>query len=335
MLTNLKLKVIDNLIWVILILLVIANAFITPRFFSAHNLTNIMYHSVVLGFLIIAESLCLMTGNFDLSIESTIAFAPAIGVLLMTSWLPGFNPIATILIILAIGALIGFFNGVMISYLGINPFLQTLSFLIILRGLTYKLIPMSIFQLPDSFIFLGSKKLAFNIPLAVFVMIAGFIIVHFILSYTKFGRNVLAIGGNERASFISGINTKKVKTIVFMISGCIAAFAGVMAIGRQQSITNKMGDGLVFMAFAGAVMGGVGLNGGTGSALGMLGGVLVLGVIDNSLTLLGVDAFMVYATKGILIFIAIVLDNSKIRLRENLILKEEKKKLGHAIELKT
>jgi simple sugar transport system permease protein/ribose transport system permease protein len=89
------------------------------------------------------------------------------------------------------------------------------------------------------------------------------------------------------------------------------------------------------MAFAGAVMGGVGLNGGTGSALGMLGGVLVLGVIDNSLTLLGVDAFMVYATKGILIFIAIVLDNSKIRLRENLILKEEKKKLGHAIELKT
>ncbi|MFA7109148.1 MAG: ABC transporter permease [Sphaerochaetaceae bacterium] len=331
MFTNVKLKVIDNLIWVILLILIIVNGIITPRFFSGANFINIFYHSVVLGFLIMAESLCLMTGNFDLSIESSIAFAPAIGVLLMTQWIPGFNPFLSTIIILIIGALIGLFNGSMISYLKVNPFLQTLSVNIILRGLTYKLIPMSIFKLPKSFTFLGSYKIFDVIPLAVIIMLLGFLLIQFVLSYTKFGRNVLAIGGNERASFISGIDTRKVKTITFMLSGILASFAGILAIGRQMSLTNKIGEGLVFMAFAGSVMGGVSLDGGVGNALGMLGGVLVLGVIDNSLTLLGVDAFLVYAAKGLLIFLAILLDNSKTNLREKIILDEEKRKLSLGI----
>ena len=125
---------------------------------------------------------------------------------------------------------------------------------------------------------------------------------------------------------------KKVLIVVYMLSGLFAAIAGLLSVGRQEAITNAMGDGLVFMAYAGAVMGGVSLSGGVGTALGMLGGLLVLGVIDNSLTLLGVNVFLVYATKGILIFIAILLDNSKTAIREKLIYREELKKFESKVE---
>jgi ribose/xylose/arabinose/galactoside ABC-type transport system permease subunit len=325
---KLKLKILDNIIWVIFLFLIVVDATIIPRFFTYGNLINILYHSSALGFLVIAESLCLITGNFDLSIESTVGFAPAIGVLMMVKWVPGLNPLLAIIITLLVGSFIGLLNGVLIAKFNMNPFLQTLSFLIIFRGLTYKLIPISIFNLPSQFTFLGGQRTYLNIPIAVLVMLLCVFLVHIMLTKSIYGRSLTAIGGNERASFISGIDIKKVKIIVFIISGTLAAFAGILMVGRQQAVTNAMGEGLVFMAFAGAVMGGVNLQGGVGTGLGMLGGVLVLGVIDNSLTMLGVDAFMVYATKGILIFIAIILDNSKTTLREGILFKEELKRLG-------
>ena len=126
--------------------------------------------------------------------------------------------------------------------------------------------------------------------------------------------------------YISGINTDRTLITVFIISGLLAAVAGLISVGRQASITNAMGEGLVFMAFAGSVMGGVSMQGGIGTALGMLGGLLVLGVIDNSLTLLGVNVYLVYATKGILIFVAVFLDNFKTRLREGILYREEVRK---------
>ena len=323
---KMKLSILDNLIWVILFALVVINIFITPMFFSYNNLMNIIYHSAVLGFLVLGESLCLITGNFDLSIESTLAFAPAIGILFMTRWMPGLNPIIGIIITLGVGMLIGYFNGLFIGRLKINPFLQTLSILIILRGLTYYLIPMSIFNLPRVYTFLGGERIIFKIPIAVIVLIVFIYIIHVILTKGVYGRSLIAVGGNIRASFISGINTERVIILAYTFSGLFAAIAGILSVGRQEAITNAMGTGMVFMAFAAAVMGGVSMSGGIGTALGMLGGLLVLGVIDNALTLLGVNVFLVYATKGILIFIAILLDHSKISIREKLIYKEEVKK---------
>ena len=192
------------------------------------------------------------------------------------------------------------------------------------------MIPLSIFDLPDQFLFLGGERVFFNIPLAVILLLVFFVLMHIFLNRTTYGRYVVSIGGNKRASFISGINVTKVIIIVYMLSGALAAFAGVLSVGRQSSITNTMGEGLVFMAFAGAVMGGVSLEGGEGTVVGMLGGLLVLGVIDNSLTMLGVDAFMIYAVKGMLIFFAIVLDTFKGRLKERIIIKEAYKELKKA-----
>jgi len=323
---KIKLKILDNLIWIILLILIIVNAFITPKFLTYNNIVNIFYHTSVLGFLVLAQGLCLISGNFDLSMESVMAFAPAIAILMMTKWVPGFNPILAIVVVLLVGAAIGLINGLFVIKVGIPPFLQTLSMLIILRGLVYFLIPMSIFRLSSKFIFLGSARAIFNIPVAVIVVLAFVYIMHVMLTRSTFGRSVLSIGGNLRASYVSGINTDRVLIAVFIISGVLAAFAGLLAVGRQASITNAMGEGLVFMAFAGSVMGGVNMRGGIGTALGMLGGLLVLGVIDNSLTLLGVNVYLVYATKGILIFAAVFLDNTKTRMREGLLYREEVRK---------
>jgi len=329
---KIKLSILDNLIWVILLVLIVINLFITPMFFTYGNLINIIYHSAVLGFLVLAEGLCLMTGNFDLSIESTLAFAPAIAILFMTRWIPGLNPIIGIIITLVVGMLIGYLNGIFVGKLKINPFLQTLSILIILRGLTYYLIPMSVFNLPRAYTFLGGERTIYRIPIAVILLIIFVYIIHVMLTKTVYGRSLIAVGGNIRASFISGIDTEKVLVKVFTLSGLFAAIAGLLSVGRQEAITNAMGNGLVFMAFAASIMGGVSLSGGIGTVSGMLGGLLVLGVIDNSLTMLGVNVFLVYAIKGILIFIAVLLDHSKIKIREKLIYKEEAKKFKAKME---
>ena len=320
-----KLAILDNVIWVILLMLILFNMIFTPMFFTYNNLLNIIFHSTVLGFLVLGLSLCLITGNFDLSIESTLAFAPAIAVLLMMRWMPGLNPIIGIIITLSTGIIVGFFNGVFVGILKINPFLQTLSMLIIMRGIVYYFIPMSIFNIPRAYLF-GGIRTFFRIPIAVIALIIFIYMTHVMLTKSVLGRSLIAVGGNIRARFISGINTERVVIIAYTIAGLFASIAGLLSVGRQEAITNIMGQGLVFMAFAGSIIGGVSLRGGIGTASGMLGGILVLGVIDNSLILLGVNVFLIYATKGLLIFIAILLDHSKVRLKEQLLYQEEVKK---------
>lgn len=317
----------DRMMWILLFILFLVNAIVTPEFLTYGNIVNILFHSCILAMLVLALGMTLLTGNFDLSIESTMAFAPAIAVLLMTSWLPGFSPFLCIFITLIIGGLIGAFNGICIKKLGINPFLQTLSMLIILRGFTMFMIPLSVYNIPSVYTFLGSTRTFGNIPIAIFFAIGIFFVLHIVLEKTIFGRSILATGGNEEASFTRGISTSRVTTLTFVISGLLAAIAGLLATGRQAAVTNIMGQGMVFEAFAGAVLGGVSLQGGRGSVTGMVAGVLILGVINNSLTLLGVSPYLVYAVKGILIFVAILVDRNRTRTRNALFYKEEMRRV--------
>ena len=135
-------------------------------------------------------------------------------------------------------------------------------------------------------------------------------------------------GGNRQASYISGINTDQVIIKAFVIAGILAAVAGLIAAGRQNAVSNSMGSGMVMMAFAGAILGGCSFNGGMGKPLGMLGGALLLGMIDNALTLKGVNVNLVSATKGALIFIAILLDRAKFKLNVWIMYKENLRKLA-------
>ncbi|MBW1711738.1 MAG: ABC transporter permease, partial [Deltaproteobacteria bacterium] len=301
-----------------------------PNFLLYDNIINIFYHSAILSMLVLGQGLILLTGNLDLSIESTLAFAPAVAMLTATKWLPGLDPYTTIILTLAVGALIGLFNGFVVSKVGIHSFIHSLSMLIILRGLTLFMVPFAIYKLDPVYTFFGSERLAGNIPIAALLMVAIFLVMNFVLKNTPFGRFILATGGNPRASFISGINTSRMIVYAFVLSGLLAAVAGLLAAGRQDAINNTMGKDMVLLSFAGAILGGASLSGGRGTPLGMLGGALLLGMIDNSLTLIGVNVFILYACYGLLIFLAVILDRFKSKWREHLFHKESLKKL-HAL----
>jgi len=325
---RLQLVVLDNLIWLILILFFLVNVFFTPNFLSYGNIVNIFYHSTILSMLVLAQGLVLLTGNIDLSIESTLAFAPAIAMLLSTKWLPGgLNPYLAILVTLTVGGLVGLFNGVSVTKLGINSFIHTLSILIILRGLTLFFVPFAIYKLSGTYTFLGRARAFADIPVAVIFTLFVFFTLHIVLKNTPFGRYVLATGGNPRASYISGIDTDKMVIVIFLFAGALAAVAGMLAAGRQDAVNNTMGKDMVLLSFAGAILGGTTLSGGRGTALGMLGGALLLGMISNSLTLIGINVFLLYATYGILIFFAVLLDRFKVKLRELLFHRENMRTL--------
>lgn len=325
---QIELFLLDNLIWVILAGFFLLNAMITPMFATYTNLVNILYHSAIMSMLVLGEGLIMVIGQLDLSIESTLVFAPGVAMLLATRWLPfPLDPVTAIILTLVIGALIGLFNGICIAKIEVNPFLQTLSMMIILRGLALFLIPLSIFPLDKVYSYAGQARMIGNIPVAIPIVLIIFLIFHFVMQYTSFGRHFMATGGNAKASYISGINTKRMLIYAFVIAGFLAAVAGLLAAGRQNSVSNSMGEGMVLLAFAGAILGGASLEGGKGTPLGMLGGALLLGMISNSLNLLGVGVTLVYATQGALIFVAIVLDRVRIKVRNHLLHQEQVRKL--------
>ena len=167
-------------------------------------------------------------------------------------------------------------------------------------------------------------------PAAVFVTFGVYLFFHIVLKHTVFGRNYLATGGNERASYVAGIDTRRMIVMGFVIAGALSAVAGLLTAGRQDSVSNTMGSGMTMLAFAGALLGGTSMSGGKGSSFGMLGGAILLGMFSNALNLLGVQVTLVHAAQGTLIFLAILIDRFRIQLRGALLRKEQLKKLHHA-----
>lgn len=323
-----ELFLLDNLIWVIIAVFFLINAVITPNFATYGNIINILYHSAIMSMLVLAQGIVMVIGKLDLSIESTLAFAPGVSMLLATKWIAGgLDPVTCILLTLVIGALVGLFNGYFIARIQVDHFLQTLSMMIVLRGLVLFLVPFSIFPLHKVYTYAGQARMAGNIPVAVLITLVVFLIFHFIFQYTTFGRNFMATGGNQRASYIAGINTSRMVIYAFVISGVLAAVAGLLAAGRQGSVSNSMGEGMVMLSFAGAILGGVSLDGGKGTPIGMLGGSILLGMFSNSLNLLGVGVNLVYAATGALIFLAIVIDRVREKLRGYILHQEQIRKM--------
>ena len=245
---------------------------------------------------------------------------------------PGISPVIQIAITLVIGMIIGLINGMLITQLKMNPLLETLSANIILRGLALYLIPFSITKLSPGYTFAGSAKTFGNIQVAVLIMFGIFLIFMFIMHRTRFGRFLIATGGNPKASYIAGINVNKMIIYSFIISGVLAASAGILTTGRQGLVSNQMGVGLSIMSIAGAILGGVSLYGGKGTVFGMLGGVVLLGIFDNSLNLLAVNVFLITVTKGTLILFAIIMDSVKTNIRISILEKEKLKILTEKMQ---
>jgi simple sugar transport system permease protein len=292
-----------------LVIVMIVGAYTNEAFLLPANLLTILQQSSVLALLVLAESLVLISGKFDLSLESTVGLAPMLGGWLATSSLMGgsgmmLNPFAAIAVTLLVGIAVGAFNGLLIIRLGLNAFIVTLSMLILLRGITLGLTSgKTLYDLPDAFTYLGSA-VWLGMPASIWIAAILFALGGLFMRYHRYGRAIYAIGGNPEAARAAGIRVERVTCGVLIVASLLAALGGLLLSGRLGSVTSQQGSNLIFTTFAAAVIGGISLNGGKGSLAGALTGVLLLGIVTNILTLSQIASFWIDATFGAIILIA-------------------------------
>ena len=289
-----------------LVFLVIVGAVVSPVFLTSGNINTILTSSAALALVVLAEALIIITGKFDLSLESIYGFAPAIGAMVVvpaTSFGFGLEwPTAVgILVVLLVGAVVGFINGFMVVRLRLNAFIVTLAMLIILRGMLVGATSgRTLFDLPDAFY--GLMVITFlGMPLAVWLAALAFLIAGLVLRYHRLGRALYAIGGNPEAARAAGIRVERITWGVYVLAGVLAALGGLEITGYVGAISANQGNGLIFTVFAAAVIGGISLDGGKGTMFGALTGVLLLGVVSNLLTLAQVPSFWIQAIYGAII----------------------------------
>ncbi|WP_223693841.1 ABC transporter permease [Leifsonia poae] len=292
-----------------LVVLAIVGAVVSPIFFQGTNISLIFQQSSELGVIVVGLVFIVLTGRIDISLESTVGFAPMVAALLMVSqggWgshLPGW---AGILITLGIGALIGLINGLLVVKLGLDSFIVSLAMLILLRGVTTGLSQgQTLASLPESYTFLGSESV-FGIPLDIVVTVVLFVAAGLFLKFHSWGRALYAIGGNENAAHAAGVPVDRVLITAFVAASTLAALAGMLLAGRLSAVTADAGQNMIFSALAATVIGGIALIGGQGRILGAALGVLLLGVLTNVLTLAGVSTFWIDAVYGAVIVLALL-----------------------------
>ncbi|MFV0253822.1 MAG: ABC transporter permease [Beutenbergiaceae bacterium] len=303
----------DHLIWPIVLVMFVLGSMV-DGFLSLGNMTNLMWAAAPLGCMVLGLYFVMMTGRLDLSLESTYALAPTIAVLAMVNATLNLHPILAIVLTLTVGAVLGLINGFLSITMGVNPFLVTLATLLIYRGLVVYLIPEGVYGLPDGYTFLGGQRIG-PIPVAVLVLLGLIVLAWFVMKYTSWGRNLMAIGNNEEACRVAGINVAFTSMMAFVAAGTCAALGGLLSAGQLFSIDASMGDGDILTVFAGVTLGGTALNGGRGRVTGLLGALIVIGGITNLMNLIGVDATVRQIVFGLVLLFAIMLSSLQDRLR--------------------
>lgn len=299
-----------------LLLLCIVLSFLTDKFFAADNGLNILRQVAVNTIIATGMTLIVLTAGIDLSVGSVLALCGAITAGLFKSGLEfvsadffvGFTILGAILGGLLIGTLLGWFNGFTVTKFNVPPFVATLAMLTIARGFTMlytKGHPIS--NLGKDFAFIGAGSFI-GIPVSVWIAIAVVLIAVFITQKTKLGRYIYAIGGNEQAAKLSGINIKKVKLTVYAMAGALAALGGIIVTARLDSAQPNAGISYELDAIAAVVIGGTSLSGGKGSVWGTVMGVIIIGVLNNGLVLLNVSPFWQQVVKGGVILLAVIID---------------------------
>lgn len=293
-----------------LIILMVFVSILNPTFLQANNLMNLMRQLIINGFIALGMTFVILTGGIDLSVGSTLALTSAIFAGLLQN---GMNTGLAILIAVGLGLVLGLLNGLLITKGKLAPFIVTLATMTIFRGLTLVYTDGRPIAGPKdnfAFQFLGKGQF-FGIPFQVILFILAFLCLWIILNKTSLGRKIYAVGGNEKASFISGINIDKVKIWVYVISSLMAVLSGLVLTSRLNSAQPTAGAAYEMDAIAAVVLGGTSMTGGSGSLTGTLIGILILGVLNNGLNLLGVSSFYQQIVKGIVILIAVLIDRKR------------------------
>ncbi|CAM5243546.1 ABC transporter permease [Streptomyces tanashiensis] len=302
-----------SLVPVLLVLCVIGFA-VSPAFLTSDNLLGVAQQATELSLLVLAQSLILISGRMDLSLESTIGVAPVIAVwLVLPDHGARFNGLglfpgwAAIPLCLLVGAVIGAVNGFLILKLRLNGFIVTLGALTLLRGLQVAVSEgQSIVDVPGSFTYLGRASWL-GVPAAIWICALLFFVTGSALAWLRHGRALYAIGGNSEAARAAGIRVDRVVWTVLILGSLLAAFAGILYTGHYGSISADQGNGWIFQVFAATVIGGVSLNGGRGTLFGALTGVLTLQLVVNVMTLAGVPPLWNQFLNGAIIIVALII----------------------------
>ena len=295
-----------------LIIFSIIIAFMNDRFLTVPNILNILRQTSINAIIAAGMTFVILTGGIDLSVGSTVAFSGAVAASLIAG---GSNVALAVFAALIIGVLIGYLNGLIISKGKIQPFIATLAIMTLVRGATMvfsdgRPISIGYEKNADTFNSLGAGEIL-SIPVPIYIMIIVFILAYYILKHTRLGRYVYSLGGNEEATKLSGINTNRVKTYVYVVSGILAALAGVIMTARLSSAQPTAGTGYELDAIASVVLGGTSLAGGVGSVLGTVIGALIIGILNNALNLMNVSSYYQLMAKGLVILIAVLLDRKQ------------------------
>ncbi|MDC9598668.1 ribose ABC transporter permease [Xenorhabdus anantnagensis] len=293
-----------------LLLLIAVVSFLSPNFFTLNNLFNILQQTSVNAIMAVGMTLVILTSGIDLSVGSLLALTGAVAASMVGA---DINALLAVAGALALGAAIGACTGVIVAKGKVQAFIATLVMMLLLRGVTRVYTDGSPINMGFSdnaalFGWFGIGR-PLGVPTPVWIMLLVFVVVWFILHHTRLGRYIYALGGNESATRLSGINVDKIKIIVYSLCGLLAALASIIEVARLSSAQPMAGSGYELDAIAAVVLGGTSLAGGKGRIVGTLIGALILGFLNNGLNLLGISSNYQMIVKAVVILLAVLVDN--------------------------
>jgi ribose transport system permease protein len=295
-----------NVPFLILLFLLILFSFIAPNFMTFGNLRTLIRQVSFAGISAVGLMFVMISGGIDLSIGSQIVFSNVLLAIMMVYW--KLEPSLAIPLILLVGTALGAINGLLSISLKVHPLIITLGTSAIFKGFGY-IINQSrnIMGFPDSFRWFG-QGYVWGIPVPVIIMIVVALIGSFILTKTYFGRRVFALGGNEEAARLAGVNTTRMKVILFAMCGFISSITTVLLLSRVFAGQTVTGQGLEFDCLTAALLGGVSFKGGEGTIFGLMVGIIIIGVLNNAMQLASFPDFSQTVVKGSVLLIAVAFD---------------------------
>lgn len=297
-------------LYIAFLVLVIFLSFSSPVFLTTKNLINVVRQISVIGIISIGMTFVIITGGIDLSVGSLVAMTAVVATSFATED-KSYPLIVAVGLGLLVGLVFGIFTGFFVAKMKVPPFIATLATMTIARGFAMVYSDgRNITGVKDSYAFIGKGSIGF-LPMPVLVFLIIVLIGIFLLRYTKFGRHVYAVGGNEQSAIVSGINAVKVKFACYVLSGLTSAIAAIVLSARIQTGQPAGGAGYELDAITAVAIGGTSLSGGVGSVIGTVVGMLIIGVMTNGLDLLNVSSYYQQVIKGVIILVAVLSDRKR------------------------
>jgi len=288
-----------------LVILSIVWGSLSPYFFTLQNIMNVLMFASILAIRASGLTIAMIMGGLDISQNSIGAVTALLVALAANAGLPWW---IGLILVIVLGLVMGVINSTLVTVFKIAPIITTLGTMQIFRGVAWLIKDATVMVREPVFLNLGRGRLFGIIPYIALIAIVILLITYYILKYTSFGRKVYMVGGNEQASFLSGINSNRVKFLAFVISGLTAGIAGFLLSCQVGAALPQSGAGTEMSTISAVILGGISLAGGKGKIVGTILGVLILQVINNGLTLLSVNAYFQMVVSGGVLLLAVMID---------------------------